>query len=142
MPLGIPVLALFVVYFPQVVRSKTKHRLDYLGMSALVLTVVPLLLALSWGGVQYEWVSGQVLGLLIFAACVGGSFCCHRAASAGTHHATMDLSLPHGECMPSGVFLSGFAMFGAIIFVPLFFQGVLGASATNSGSFLTPMMLA
>ena len=39
------------------------------------------------------------------------------------------------------MFLSGFAMFGAIIFVPLFFQGVLGASATNSGSFLTPMML-
>ena len=32
-------------------------------------------------------------------------------------------------------------MFGAIIFIPLFFQGVLGASATSSGSFLTPMML-
>jgi len=32
-------------------------------------------------------------------------------------------------------------MFGVIIFIPLFFQGVLGASATNSGSFLTPMML-
>ena len=38
-------------------------------------------------------------------------------------------------------FLSGFSMFGVIIFIPLFFQGVLGASATNSGSFLTPMML-
>ena len=39
------------------------------------------------------------------------------------------------------VFLVGFGMFGAIIFIPLFFQGVLGASATSSGSFLTPMML-
>jgi hypothetical protein len=38
-------------------------------------------------------------------------------------------------------FLTGFGMFGAIIFIPLFFQGVLGASATSSGSFLTPMML-
>ncbi|MGH2541780.1 MAG: MFS transporter, partial [Ardenticatenaceae bacterium] len=38
-------------------------------------------------------------------------------------------------------FMTGFGMFGAIIFVPLFFQGVLGASATSSGSFLTPMML-
>ena len=37
--------------------------------------------------------------------------------------------------------LTGFAMFGAIIFVPLYFQGVLGASATSSGTFLTPMML-
>ena len=38
-------------------------------------------------------------------------------------------------------FLTGFGMFGGIIFIPLFFQGVLGASATSSGSFLTPMML-
>ena len=39
------------------------------------------------------------------------------------------------------VFITGFAMFGSIIFIPLFFQGVLGASATSSGSFLTPMMM-
>jgi hypothetical protein len=38
-------------------------------------------------------------------------------------------------------FLTGFAMFGAIFFIPLLFQGVLGASPTASGSFLTPMML-
>jgi hypothetical protein len=39
------------------------------------------------------------------------------------------------------IFITGFGMFGGIIFVPLFFQGVLGQSATNSGTFLTPMML-
>ena len=39
------------------------------------------------------------------------------------------------------VFATGFGMFGAIIFVPLYFQAVLGSSATSSGSFLTPMML-
>src|SRR5207302_9952258 len=38
-------------------------------------------------------------------------------------------------------FLSGFGMFGAIIFTPLIFQGVLGISATNSGTLITPMML-
>ena len=38
-------------------------------------------------------------------------------------------------------FLTAFGMFGSIIFIPLFFQGVLGATATTSGSFLTPMML-
>jgi hypothetical protein len=42
----------------------------------------------------------------------------------------------------AAIFLTGFTMFGAIVFIPLFFQGVLDASATNSGSFLTPMMLA
>jgi hypothetical protein len=39
------------------------------------------------------------------------------------------------------IFLTGIGMFGGIIFVPLFFQGVLGATATASGNFLTPMML-
>jgi len=39
------------------------------------------------------------------------------------------------------IFLTGFAMFGAMVFIPLLFQGVLGASPTESGSFMTPMML-
>jgi hypothetical protein len=39
------------------------------------------------------------------------------------------------------VFFMGVGLFGGIIFIPLFFQGVLGLSATSSGSFLTPMML-
>jgi hypothetical protein len=39
------------------------------------------------------------------------------------------------------IFFTAFGMFGSIIFVPLFFQGVLGVTATTSGSFLTPMML-
>jgi len=39
------------------------------------------------------------------------------------------------------IFLTGFTMFGSIIIIPLFFQGVLGLSATQSGSFLTPMVL-
>ena len=39
------------------------------------------------------------------------------------------------------VFLTSIGMFGTIIFVPLFFQGVLGVSATTSGGFITPMML-
>ena len=39
------------------------------------------------------------------------------------------------------IFLTAGGMFGSIIFIPLFFQGVLGASATSSGSFITPMML-
>src|SRR5207237_4000721 len=39
-------------------------------------------------------------------------------------------------------FFSGIGMFGAVVFVPLLYQGVLGVSATNAGQLLTPMMLA
>src|SRR5204863_8788212 len=40
-----------------------------------------------------------------------------------------------------GVFVVGIAMFGMIIYLPLFMQGVLGVTATRSGNLLTPMML-
>src|SRR5437667_9420911 len=41
----------------------------------------------------------------------------------------------------AGVFVVGIAMFGMIIYLPLFMQGVLGVTATRSGNLLTPMML-
>ena len=139
--LGIPVVALFVAFFPQIRPSDVKHRLDYLGTALLVLAVVPLMLALSWGGVQYPWASVQVLGFLVFSLVMAGLFV---AVETHAPEPIVPLSLFRNRVVSLSlvtIFLTGFAMFGAIIFVPLFFQGVLGSSATSSGSFLTPMML-
>ena len=141
LPLGIPVLALFVVFFPQISPASREHRLDYWGIAALVLTVVPLLLALSWGGAQYDWVSGQVLGLLIFGSVMVLVFVAVERRAADPIMPLWVFRYPSVGVSLLVTFLSGFGMFGVIVFIPLFFQGVLGASATNSGSFLTPMML-
>jgi EmrB/QacA subfamily drug resistance transporter len=140
-PLGIPVMALFIAFFPQIRPSPLKQRLDYLGIVTLVLSVVPLLLALSWGGVQYDWGSGPIIGLLVLAGVMAVSLVVIEGRVSNPLIPLSIFRYPAVSVSLLATFLTGFGMFGGIMFVPLFFQGVLGASATNSGSFLTPMML-
>jgi EmrB/QacA subfamily drug resistance transporter len=140
-PLGIVVIALFVLYFPALRPEARRHRIDYAGMVFLVLTTVPLMLALTWAGVQYPWLSLQIIGMSGFSLVAGVVFYFlelrHQEPILPLNYFTdriVSISL-------AVTFLTGFGMFGAIIFIPLYFQGVLGLSATASGSFLTPMML-
>ena len=141
LPLSVPIIALFIRFFPNIKPVKTTHHLDYLGMVLLALVVVPLLVGLSLGGIQYEWVSPQILGVLVFACLMIVAFIVVERRAA---EPIMPLSIYSNRIVTISLiatFATGFGMFGAIVFVPLFFQGVLGASATSSGSFLTPMML-
>ena len=65
-PIGVPVLLLIAFLFPAIRPEVENRKHDYAGMVTLVLAVVPILLALSWGGVQFGWASTQVIGLLVF----------------------------------------------------------------------------
>ena len=90
---------------------------------------------------QYEWVSLQIVGILVFAAVMTVIFVLVERRAADP---IMPLGIYANRVVSISlvaVFITGFAMFGSIIFIPLFFQGVLGASATSSGSFMTPMMM-
>ena len=140
-PVGLPVLLLIAWLFPKITPEVENRKLDYPGMVTLILAVTPILLALSWGGVQYAWGSPQVMGFLAFGLAMGVAFV---VIESRTDSPIMPLEIYRNQMVAVALlatFLTGFGMFGAIIFVPLFFQGVLGASATSSGSFLTPMML-
>ena len=140
-PIGVPVLILIALLFPSIRPEVENRKHDYPGMVTLILAVVPVLLALSWGGVQYGWVSPQVVGLLVFGLIMTAVFITIENRSDSP---IMPLEIYRNRMVSVSlviVFLTGFGMFGGIIFIPLFFQGVLGASATSSGSFLTPMML-
>ena len=160
LPLGIPIIVLFIIYFPNTGRYRAsraphlapsvrgwhgretgKRQIDYLGMVLLIATVVPLLIGLSWGTTEYGWASVQLFGFLAFALVAGTLFVVVEQRVA---EPIMPFSIYNNRTVTLAllaIFLTGFGMFGGIIFVPLFFQGVLGASATNSGAFLTPMML-
>ena len=141
LPVGIPVLILFIALFPDNRPAPREHRLDVLGIATLVLAVVPTLLALSWGGVQFDWDSATVIGFLSFGGAMALTFLVVESRAA---EPILPLSLFRNQIVSVtllAAFLTGFAMFSAIIFIPLYFQGVLGTSATSSGSFLTPMML-
>src|SRR5262245_36497545 len=67
LPIGIVALAILFFAFPHIVTRKTARRVDWLGAITLVLAVVPLLLALSWGGRDYAWSSTEIVTLV----CVG-----------------------------------------------------------------------
>ena len=140
-PLGVPVLALLVRFFPKSHPSDGSHRIDYVGMITIILAVVPFLVGLSWGGVQYAWSSPQVIGALAVGMIMTAVFIMVEIRAPDP---VMPLGIYRNRVVSLSliaIFFTGFGMFGSIIFVPLFFQGVLGASATSSGSFLTPMML-
>lgn len=140
-PLGLAIIGLFIVFFPPLRPENVTHKVDYAGVVLLILTVVPLMLALSWGGVDFPWASVPIITMLVFSVVMGVLFVIVEKRS---DHPILPLSLFQNRIVAISevvVFFTGVAMFGTIIFVPLFFQGVLGASASISGGFLTPMML-
>jgi EmrB/QacA subfamily drug resistance transporter len=138
-PLGI--LALFVTAFAlDLPFHRQRHRLDFTGAGLLIAGVVSLLLALVWGGQTYPWGSGEILGLFAAAAvCLVAFVFAERRAE----EPILPLRLFNDRIFTvSNVvgFFVGVAMFGAIVYLPLFLQVVVGLSATNSGFLLTPMM--
>jgi EmrB/QacA subfamily drug resistance transporter len=140
-PLGLFIIAIFLKYFPDLKPDNLKHKVDYPGVLSLILTVVPLLLALSLGGVEYPWGSVQIIGSFCFSVLMFVLFIWIEMRAA---EPILPLSLFKNSIVAISsivVFLTGIGMFGGIILIPLFFQGILGTSATNSGNLLIPMML-
>jgi EmrB/QacA subfamily drug resistance transporter len=140
-PFGIVAVVFFIIFFPKIKPVAIARKFDYMGVTTLVLSVVPLLLALSWAGSEFPWVSVQIIGTLVFAALMAVLFV---RAEARADEPFIPLELFRNRIVTISIvalFFVGFAMLAAMTFIPLFFQGVLGSSATNSGAFLTPMML-
>jgi EmrB/QacA subfamily drug resistance transporter len=140
-PIGIGVIFLFIFFFPFIRPHKENNKVDNQGMALLILTVIPLLLALSWGGVQYPWASPEIIGMLVFSLVMGILL---LRVERRTDQPILPLQYFTDRTVSISMlvsFLTGFGMFGAIVFVPLYFQGVQGLSASSSGNSLTPMML-
>jgi EmrB/QacA subfamily drug resistance transporter len=140
-PLGVLIVVLFIFFFPHLKPDNLKHRIDYLGIATLILAVVPMLLALTWGGVEYPWGSVQIIGMFAFSAVMIPLFI---VIEGRAKEPIIPMWIFKNRIIAVSVFIifiTGVGMFGGIIFIPLFFQGVLGQSATSSGNFLTPMML-
>ena len=138
---GIPVLLLIAQVFPKPAARPEDRDLDPMGMIVLVLAVPPLFVALSSGGVQYEWQSPLVLGMLLFSLAMTGVFV---AIEARANSPIMPLSLHADPVVGLAVvimLLASFGLYGSVLFLPLFFQVAYGFSAAQSGALLTPMLL-
>ncbi|NUT41033.1 MAG: MFS transporter [Thermoactinospora sp.] len=141
LPVGFVALALIVAKLHLPKRSAAV-RIDWLGAIVLTIGITALVLITSWGGNDYAWGSWQILSLAAVAVVSLGLF-------AAVERRAADPILPltlfrdrNFTLITIIGFLLGFAMFGAINFLPLFQQTVQGASATNSGLLLLPMMAA
>jgi EmrB/QacA subfamily drug resistance transporter len=135
--LGVLVVASFLPF----VRTKASWRdIDFVGSGALAAGLIPVLVALSVAKDQ-GWTSFEVLGLLgIGLAMLVAFFIIEQRVKEPIVPFTLFKNRAFAVSMIVG-FFAALGMFGMIIFVPLELQGVLGASVTNSGLLLTPMML-
>ena len=141
-PIGVIIIIVFMVLFPKISPTAMKHKVDYSGAVTMTLFVTPLILALNWGGVDYAWGSPIILGMFGFSALMLILFI---MIETRIEEPIVPIPLLKNRVvLISSIisFLMGGAFFPVINFIPLYFQGVLGSSATMSGGFLSPMMLA
>ncbi len=140
LPVGVVAIIALYFYFPYWRPKGVKRLIDWAGVVTLIFCIVPLLLALTWV-TDYGWFSLRVELLLAMAVAMLGAF---LYAETKALEPLIPLSLfrdPVISMCSIGIFVLGIGMFGVIIYLPLFMQGVLGVSATRSGSLLTPMLL-
>jgi EmrB/QacA subfamily drug resistance transporter len=142
LPIGLVALSVLWLFYRDVGPRRLAASIDYVGAATLTAGVVPLLLALSWGGAQYAWSSPPIVGLLIVALLMLAAFLWTEAHAA---EPILPLSLFRNRVVAVSALaigILGVTMFGTILYIPLFVQGVIGTTATQSGSVLAPMMFA
>src|SRR3954466_10907118 len=138
-PLGVAPLGALAVTLPAV-KERVQHRIDYAGAVLLAVGLSALVLAATWGGNQYDWASVQIVGLAVIA--LAGLLAFLRAGSrAAEPILPLHLFRKRVVAVTSAIgFVIGFALFGALTYLPLFQQVVRGASPTESGLQLIPVM--
>jgi predicted MFS family arabinose efflux permease len=122
-------------------RRRVPHKVDYLGAAALAVAATSIILLTTWGGTQYPWRSGQIMGLGVVALVATAAFLAVEARAAEPI-LPLHVFRNRNFSLATGMsFLLGLAMFGALTFLPLYQQTVQHLSATGSGLMLIPMML-
>jgi EmrB/QacA subfamily drug resistance transporter len=121
--------------------TRMVHRIDYAGTALLVSAVGSILLAVTWGGTQYAWGSPMIIGLAVVGAVLMAAFVAVEQRAA---EPVLPLYLFRNRvfAISTGtMFIVGLAMFGGIIYLPLFLQVVGQKSATAAGLLLLPLIL-
>jgi EmrB/QacA subfamily drug resistance transporter len=139
-PVGLVALAMTSARLKLLPRHERYHRLDLLGALLMVCASTTLMLALTWGGVSYPWLSVQVVGLLLGSALLWIAFTWRLLTAAepflplNLFSNSVVLWATLGSCFTMGTFI------GLTIYAPIYLQSVLGMSAADSGFALIPLM--
>lgn len=123
-----------------VVKSATRPVIDYLGIALVAVGASALILATSWGGNEYAWGSAVIVGLFAGGLIALGLFCWAETRAAEPMLPMRLFSNPVFTVCSVLSFIVGFAMLGALTYLPTYLQYVDGDSATVSGVRTLPMV--
>ncbi|BDX32057.1 MFS transporter [Mycobacterium antarcticum] len=138
-PVAIVVLIVSIAAIPSLARA-AKPVIDYAGILFVGLGASGLTLATSWGGGEYAWTSPVIIGLFVASAAAIAVFVWVELRAAEPILPIRLFASPvFTVCCILG-FIVGFAMLGALTFMPTFMQFVDGVSATESGLRTLPMV--
>lgn len=145
----VPVALLALIFWlPANISSRTStvrgwalvRRIDFLGALSAAAGTICLLLGLTWGGQLFPWNSPQVIIILIAAGvCFVAFVLVERFVAV---EPILPLNLTGNRVFAASAalnFVTNMALLAALVYIPLFIQGVLGRSATNSGVVVTPL---
>jgi EmrB/QacA subfamily drug resistance transporter len=139
-PVGIVVFFVAAAAIPALSRAAGRPNIDYAGIVFVGLGASGLTLATSWGGAEYAWTSPVIIGLFVASALALAVFIqVERRAAEPILPMRLFASPVFTVCCILS-FIVGFAMLGALTFLPTFMQFVDGVSATESGLRTLPMV--
>ncbi|MDT0571275.1 MFS transporter [Streptomyces sp. DSM 3412] len=140
---NLPVGAVALVVIAAVLRiprRSERHVIDYLGTFLIASVATCLVLVASLGGTTWDWNSPQIIGLSVLAVLLVAAFV---AAERRAAEPVLPLKLFRVRTFTLSAVISfvvGFAMFGAMTYLPTFLQVVHGISPTMSGVHMLPMV--
>jgi len=139
-PIGLVALVL-IARFLHLPFQRRNAKVDVAGIVTLTVGLVTTLLATSWGGTTYSWDSPQILGLYGVGALALVAFV---GVERRAEEPVVPLRLFRSTVFTLSIVASfgiAMVMFGAMIYIPVFAQGVVGIDATSSGLVLMPLMV-
>ena len=148
LPVGVVALIAISTQLPNLKTAAARLvDLDYLGVVLFTAGVIPLLLGLTFKGLAaasgtlYSWTDPRVGGLILVSAVLFALFIVNEGR---TKHPIIPLDLFTSRTLTAAniaVFMISCAMFGVVIFLPVYYQVVRGISATASGYSMWPLLL-
>jgi EmrB/QacA subfamily drug resistance transporter len=139
-PLGIAAFIALAMFLHLPVLHEKKP-IDWLGSALLVAGVTMILLVTVWGGQEYDWTSPTIIGLAVGGVAVMALFVWHELRIEDPIVPMTLFSNKVFRVTSMVGFIVGFAMFGSIVYLSIYFQVVRGATPTQAGLMLLPLMV-
>ena len=140
LPIGLVALAMTNNLLKKLPRHEKPHKLDFLGAGLMAFASIALMLALSWGGIHYPWMSPQVLGLLVISILLWAAFVWRLQSAPEPFIPSEILKNPVVAMGTATAMLIMGTYIGITAYLPIYMELNFGLSASQSGLSLIPFM--